>query len=63
MQMVSRVLYKMIKNGLPQASLIFTEAEIALDVKICSFHRGTLLSQQQMAYLKRRKCISRRNTC
>lgn len=24
--------------------MIFTEAEIALDVKICSFYRGTLFS-------------------
>lgn len=31
-------------KDLPEASLIFTEAEIASDVKICSFHRGTLFS-------------------
>ena len=32
------------KEDLPQASLIFTEAEIALDVRIYSFHGGTLFS-------------------
>lgn len=45
MQIVSRVLYKKkLKKDLPQAPLIFTEAEIASNVKICSFHTGTLFS-------------------
>lgn len=46
MQMVSGVCIKcfFFLKDLPEASLIFTEAEIASDVKICSFHRGTLFS-------------------
>ena len=44
--MESRVLYEIKKlnkkKDFPPASLIFTGAEIASDVKICSFHRGTL---------------------
>lgn len=42
--MVSRFVLNIFLNDLPQASLIFSEAQIAVDVKICGFHGKTLLS-------------------